>query len=73
MLCLSIMVDGIPRPNEDGTKKRVHEQKPLSDEQHYKGDGHKHNAEYDHEAFLGNEQKATFDQLSPEESLRRLG
>ena len=73
MLCLSMMVDGIPRPNEDGAKKRVHEQKPLSDEQHFKGDGHKHNAEYDHEAFLGNEQKATFDQLSPDESLRRLG
>jgi hypothetical protein len=69
MLCL-ILVHAIPRPNEG--KQRVHEQQPLSGEEHYKGE-HEHNADYDHEAFLGNEQKATFDQLSPEESLRRLG
>ncbi|XP_028409497.1 calumenin-like [Dendronephthya gigantea] len=72
MLCMSILVNGIPRPNEGGAKKRVHEQQPLSGEEHYQSNK-QHNAEYDHEAFLGNEQKATFDQLSPEESLRRLG
>ncbi len=73
VLCLSLLVHGIPRPNEGGAKKRVREQQPLSNEEHYKGDEHEHNTEYDHEAFLGNEQKATFDQLSPEESVRRLG
>ena len=73
MLCLFFLVNGIPRPNEGTGKARVHEQQPLSHEEHYNGDQHEHNADFDHEAFLGNEQKATFDQLSPEESLRRLG
>ncbi|XP_033217446.1 calumenin isoform X2 [Belonocnema kinseyi] len=42
----------------------------LSDQEHYVNSHH--NPEYDHEAFLGEEAK-TFDQLSPEESTRRLG
>ena len=29
--------------------------------------------DYDHEAFLGEDQAAEFDELSPEESQRRLG
>lgn len=70
--CLSAFVVGIPRPQDkEGPKKRVHEQSPLSDEEHFKGSDH--NLDYDHEAFLGDEQKKTFDQLSPEESKRRLG
>lgn len=32
-----------------------------------------HNTNYDHELFLGEDQAKTFDQLSPEESRRRLG
>lgn len=32
-----------------------------------------HNAQYDHEQFLGEDQAKTFDQLPPEESRRRLG
>lgn len=47
-------------------KSRVVEQKPLSDEE----PGSK---EYDHEAFLGEEEAKTFDDLSEEESVRRLG
>ncbi|XP_046863839.1 calumenin-like isoform X2 [Xenia sp. Carnegie-2017] len=73
MLSFSILAFAIPRPNKSETKKRVYEHQPLSDEEHFKGKGHEHNVDYDHEAFLGNEQKATFDQLSPEESVRRLG
>lgn len=70
--CFSAFVVGIPRPHDkEGPKRRVHEQEPLSDEEHFKGS--EHNQEYDHEAFLGDEQKKTFDQLSPEESKRRLG
>lgn len=42
----------------------------LSDQEHYVNSHH--NPEYDHEAFLGEDAK-TFDQLSPEESTRRLG
>ena len=45
----------------------------LSEEEHYQGDGHNHNAQYDHEAFLGKEQAERFDQLSPAEAKRRLG
>lgn len=42
----------------------------MSSEDHYVNS--QHNSAYDHEAFLGEEAK-TFDQLSPEESTRRLG
>nr|KAG5695437.1 hypothetical protein BaRGS_033562 [Batillaria attramentaria] len=45
--------------------------KGLSDIEHeVEGE---HNADYDHDAFLGHEDKKTFDQLSPEESKERLG
>lgn len=50
-------------------KLLLHKQ-PLSSHQHYENE--QHNADYDHEAFLGEEAK-TFDQLSPEESKERLG
>ena len=44
--------------------------KPLSNQEHFvEGE---HNAAYDHEAFLG-EEAQVFDELSPEESRRRLG
>lgn len=46
-------------------KLRVVEPKPLSDEE----PGSK---EYDHEAFLGEEEAKTFDELPEEESVRRL-
>lgn len=42
----------------------------MSHEDHYINS--QHNPAYDHEAFLGEEAK-TFDQLTPEESTRRLG
>lgn len=42
----------------------------MSSEDHYINS--QHNPAYDHEAFLGEEAK-TFDQLTPEESTRRLG
>jgi hypothetical protein len=50
-----------------------HKQKDLSDETHYQGDDKVHNSDYDHEAFLGEEEAQTFDQLSPSEAKRRLG
>ncbi|CAG5134394.1 unnamed protein product, partial [Candidula unifasciata] len=50
-------------------KQRVHE-KSLSNEEHeVRGE---HNNDYDHDAFLGHEDAETFDQLSPEESKKRL-
>lgn len=63
-VCLFYIVTGTAIPNE----KRVLE-KDFKD--HFK-DG-EHNKQYDHEAFLGEEEAHEFDQLTPEESRRRLG
>ncbi|MEQ2173020.1 hypothetical protein GOODEAATRI_027433, partial [Goodea atripinnis] len=54
------------KPTERKTK--VHQEDPLSQLQH---DDDK-NFDYDHEAFLGQDEAKTFDQLSPDESKRRL-
>ncbi|XP_011499500.1 PREDICTED: calumenin-B [Ceratosolen solmsi marchali] len=54
---------------EDDKSQRVFD-KDLSNQEHFV-ESH-HNPAYDHEAFLGEEAK-TFEQLSPEESTRRLG
>jgi len=43
----------------------------LSGEKHFEGD--EHNAEYDHEAFVGREEAQSFDDMTPEESQKRLG
>nr|ATU83022.1 secreted hypothetical protein [Pristhesancus plagipennis] len=51
-------------------KDRVLKHNNLSSKHHYEND--EHNSDYDHEAFLGEDSK-TFDQLSPDESRRRLG
>jgi len=42
-----------------------------SDEKHFDEHGH-HNADYDHEAFLGEDEAMEFKQLTPEESKERL-
>lgn len=52
---------------------RVRKDPKLSGQEHYAGDGHDHNADYDHDAFLGEEDAKTFDSLTPEESMDRLG
>ena len=52
----------------DSDSDRVLKGKPLSDHEHNDDLDH----DYDHEAFLGDE-AAEFDELSPEESQRRLG
>ncbi|BFZ15908.1 hypothetical protein BsWGS_18947 [Bradybaena similaris] len=57
--------NSIPTTDE---RQRVYD-KPLSDEDHDAGD---HNPDYDHEAFLGQEEAKRFDQLTPEESKSRL-
>ncbi|XP_017295982.1 calumenin-A isoform X2 [Kryptolebias marmoratus] len=49
-------------------KSRVHQEELLSQVQH----NDDQNFEYDHEAFLGQDEAQTFDHLSPEESRRRL-
>lgn len=42
----------------------------LSEEPH--AEEGQHNAEYDHEAFLGKEEAKEFDKLTPDESKNRL-
>lgn len=68
ILLVIVIAEAVPKPGDD-SKQRVLD-KDLSDKEHFI-ESH-HNPEYDHEAFLGEEAK-TFDQLSPEESTRRLG
>ncbi|XP_069758906.1 reticulocalbin-1 isoform X2 [Narcine bancroftii] len=66
LLLLSI-TGGYPKPTL--RNERVHQDPTLSDKPHQDSA----NFEYDHEAFLGKEEAKTFDQLSPEESIERLG
>ena len=49
--------------------ERVLHGRPLSGKEHHDDEDH----DYDHEAFLGEDQAAEFDDLTPEESQRRLG
>ena len=46
---------------------------PLSDKSHYDKDHESHNVEYDHDAFLGEEEAERFDKLSPTEAKEQLG
>ena len=69
-LCISLCFLAVcAKSVEEGNKSR--RDGKLSDQEHYDEKG-EHNAEYDHEAFLG-KQKKSFDQLTPEESKERLG
>ena len=68
LLCVGLCVVHIySKPMEK--KDRVHHDAPLSDKEHEDDD----NFDYDHDAFLGQEEAKTFDQLTPEESKERLG
>ncbi|KAF7229661.1 calumenin-A [Nothobranchius furzeri] len=61
-----LVVQGSSKPTE--RKTRVHQEEPLSPVEH---DDNK-NFDYDHEAFLGQDEAKTFDHLTPDESKRRL-
>ncbi|XP_065359331.1 calumenin-B [Calliphora vicina] len=71
LLCLAFIavVAAVPKPDE------VAGHNPLEQDSLHAGHfGHgQHNAQYDHEQFLGEDEAKTFDQLAPEESKRRLG
>jgi len=66
---LLIQVWGGPTLEHEKDHERVLHGKPLSEKEHHDDLDH----DYDHEAFLGHDQAAEFDELSPEESQRRLG
>ncbi|KAK8724920.1 hypothetical protein OTU49_010980 [Cherax quadricarinatus] len=69
LLCLLLVAVVLAKPADEEKKSRVHSEK-LSDEEHFVND--EHNVDYDHEAFLGEDEARTFDQLTPEESKDRL-
>ncbi|XP_055846712.1 calumenin-B [Episyrphus balteatus] len=64
---LAVSVLAIPKPDD--------KHNPLEQDSAHKShfDGEQHNTQYDHEAFLGEDEAKQFDTLSPEESKRRLG
>lgn len=68
VMCFALcVVYATSKPTEK--KDRVHHDEPLSNREHDDNE----NFDYDHEAFLGQEEAKTFDQLTPEESKERLG
>ncbi|TNN29436.1 Calumenin-B [Liparis tanakae] len=68
VMCFALcVVYATSKPTEK--KERVHHDEPLSNRDHDDVE----NFDYDHEAFLGQEEAKTFDQLTPEESKERLG
>jgi hypothetical protein len=73
MALIMSLVFGLAIPkSDDNTKNQRVFDHTLSDEQHYGEDGQHHNRDFDHEAFLGEEEAQEFDQLTPEESKSRL-
>lgn len=66
-LVLSTYATAIPKPDEPPHHNIDH----LAHASHLQEETH--DAKYDHEQFLGEDQAKTFDQLAPEESRRRLG
>ncbi|XP_001607801.2 calumenin [Nasonia vitripennis] len=70
LLVLAAVVAATALPKNDEERKDRVLDKDLSDQEHFINSNH--NPAYDHEAFLGEEAKS-FEQLSPEESTRRLG
>ncbi|XP_022106337.1 calumenin-B-like isoform X1 [Acanthaster planci] len=69
-VCVLLVVAFAKPAEKQDEHKRVKDAK-LSDEEHF--EGKQHNVDYDHDAFLGEEEAKTFQNLSPEESRKRLG
>lgn len=72
LLLLAVGIDfsaAIPKPDDAAHASRVIDE--LSAAKHFQNDAH--NTQYDHEAFLGEDEAKSFDDLAPEESQRRLG
>ena len=66
LLSISIVQSGVVDQRES---KRVLSSRPLSEKERHEDEG---DFDYDHEAFLGEEQAEYFDSLTPEESQNRL-
>lgn len=72
IFCCLLVGTVISKPAKDGKKDRVYD-RPLSDVDHHEDDDDEHDAQHDHESFLGKEESKKFDHLTPEESKERLG
>lgn len=69
LTALVVVAVAIPKPDDVQHSSRVIDE--LSQAAHFENDAH--NTQYDHEAFLGEDEAKSFDELAPEESQRRLG
>ncbi|XP_010888758.1 calumenin-B [Esox lucius] len=69
VMCFALCVVYASSKPTSEKKDRVHHDDPLSNRDHDDAE----NFDYDHEAFLGQDEAKTFDQLTPEESKERLG
>ncbi|XP_075885034.1 calumenin-B isoform X2 [Nelusetta ayraudi] len=67
VMCFALCV--VYATSKPTKQDRVHHDLPLSSREHDDGE----NFDYDHEAFLGQEEAKSFEQLTPEESKERLG
>lgn len=67
VMCFALCV--VYATSKPTKQERVHHDLPLSSREHDDGE----NFDYDHEAFLGQEEAKSFEQLTPEESKERLG
>ena len=69
VMCFALcVVHASSKPTIDKKDRVIHDDL-LSNRNHDDAD----NFDYDHEAFLGQDEAKTFDQLTPEESKERLG
>jgi len=71
LLLLSVLISSV-LPAVVEKKDRVIHGRPLSDKPHHLDDGEMDDHDYDHDAFLGDDVADDYDNLSPEESQRRL-
>lgn len=67
VMCFALCV--VYATSKPTKQDRVHHDPPLSSREHDDGE----NFDYDHEAFLGQDEAKSFEQLTPEESKERLG
>ncbi|KAI9587901.1 calumenin [Glossina fuscipes] len=73
LILVAVVVVAWAIPKRDDMIKSPHN--PLEHDSLHAAhfDDNKHNPQYDHEQFLGEDEAKSFDQLPPEESRRRLG
>ena len=73
VLLLIVCCASAAQLKKSALKEAIEHGNVVPEEDHYAdGEGHEHNAEYDHEAFLGKNQAEIYNKLSPDEAKQRL-